>query len=303
VASPSGEQFEIEHEDQRAVVVEVGGGLRTYTVGEREVLDGYDAGEMCSSGRGQVLVPWPNRIADGRYEFGGRDHQLAIDEPGRQSAIHGLVRWSGWNVAEREAHRLVVEHRLHPRPGYPFVLDLRVEYDLSDQGLRVETTATNVGVEPCPFGAGAHPYFLPDTAHVDEARLRLPARRVLVADENGTSFDSSPVAGTAFDFLQERAVGPTALDHCFADLERDDDGLARATLSGPETVVTLWMDDAYGYVTLYTGDDRPDVGRRSIAIEPMTCPPQAFRSGESVLVLDPGDTVSATWGLSLSPGA
>ena len=62
---PSGKQFELAHGDQRAVVVEVGGGLRSYSAGGRELLDGYGADEMCASGRGQVLLPWPNRIEDG----------------------------------------------------------------------------------------------------------------------------------------------------------------------------------------------------------------------------------------------
>ena len=69
---PSGEQLELSFGERRAVVVEVGAGLRTYAIGGREVLDGYAADEMCASGRGQVLLPWPNRIEDGSYEFDGR---------------------------------------------------------------------------------------------------------------------------------------------------------------------------------------------------------------------------------------
>ena len=110
----------------------------------------------------------------------------------------------------------------------------------------------------------------------------------------------SPVDGTEFDFRDMRPVGETTLDHCFTDLERGDDGLARVTLSSPEhgASTTLWADDAYPYLMLYTGDDRPDVSRRSLAVEPMTCPPQAFRSGEAVITLEPGDSVAAGWGLS-----
>ena len=292
--SPSREQIEIAFEEQRAVVVAVGGGLRTYSVGEREVLDGYDAGEIASSGRGQVLMPWPNRIADGRYEFRGLEHQLPIDEPARHCAIHGLVRWSGWEVAEREAHRVVVRHALHPRPGYPFPLELSIEYALSHDGLRVESTATNVGADACPFGAGFHPYLFPGEPRVDTATLRVPARRVVDVDERGVPVDSSPVDGSEHDFRAGRAVDSTQLDHCFTDLERGEEGLARVVLG--ET--TLWVDEAYPYLQLYTGDDRPDVARRSMAVEPMTCPPHAFRSGDDVVVLDPGDSFSATWGLN-----
>ncbi len=293
--SPSGEQFELRFEEQRAVVTEVGAGLRAYSVGDRHVLDGYDAGEMSPSGRGQVLIPWPNRIAGGSYEFGGDVHQLALDELGTQSAIHGLVRWTTWREAEREDHRVALEHDLHPQPGYPFALALRIEYELSADGLSVTTTATNVGARPCPYGAGAHPYLFAGTPTVDTATLHLPAHSVLDADAG-----TKPVDGTEFDFREARSIGATRLDTCFTDLARGDDGRARVTLSSADgdTSVVLWTDERYAYLMLYTGDDRPDVRRRSMAIEPMTCPPQAFRSGEAVITLDPGESVTARWGLT-----
>jgi aldose 1-epimerase len=149
--APSGEQIEIAIGDQRAVVVEVGGGLRAYSAGGRQLVDGYGAEEMGSSGRGQVLMPWPNRLEDGSYEFDGRRHQLALNEPEHRNAIHGLVRWAAWTAAAREPHRAVMEHVLHPQPGYPFSLRLSVEYALTDGELRVRTTATNLGTDPCPF--------------------------------------------------------------------------------------------------------------------------------------------------------
>src|SRR6202007_127576 len=124
VIAPSGDQIEIAHGDQRGVVVEVGAGLREYTVDGRNVLDGYGADEMSSSGRGQVLIPWPNRIQDGSYEFDGRRHQLPLNEPEHLTAIHRLVRWAAWTAAEHEPHRVVMEHVLYPQPGYPFSLGI-----------------------------------------------------------------------------------------------------------------------------------------------------------------------------------
>jgi aldose 1-epimerase len=296
VVPPSGDQFEIAFEQQRAVVTEVGGGLRTYDVGDRQVVDGYGADEMCPSGRGQVLAPWPNRIEDASYEFGGVRHELPVNERQSQSAIHGLVRWVPWSVVEAGPQRVVVGHELHPQPGYPFAVSLQIEYELSGGGLRVSTRATNVGAESCPFGLGFHPYLRPGTPTVDTETLRLPARSVLSTNER------SPVHGTDLDFLQPRAVGATHLDTCFGDLERGEDGLARVVLGNPTTgaSTTLWVDETYGYLMVYTGDTRPDVNRRSVAIEPMTCPPQAFRTGESVVVLAPGAATAATWGISPS---
>jgi aldose 1-epimerase len=158
VTFPSGEQYEIRLGAQVAVVVELGGGLRSYSAGGRDVVDGYGPDEMPSSGRGQVLIPWPNRLEDGSYEHEGRRHQLPVTEPEQGNAIHGLVRWATWTVAEREPHRVVLEHVLRPRAGYPFWLALAIEYALSEKGLRVRTTATNVGTDACPYGSGAHPH-------------------------------------------------------------------------------------------------------------------------------------------------
>jgi aldose 1-epimerase len=293
--APSGEQVELAFEDQRVVVVEVGGGLRAYSSGGQPVLDGYAETELCSSGRGQLLIPWPNRIADGRYEFDGRSRQLPLDEPERRNAIHGLVRWAPWHVTERLADRAALEHLLHPQPGYPYTLGLRVEYTLARDGLTVRTEATNLGPEPCPYGAGAHPYLAVEAELVDEVSLRVPAERVLEADERGLPVGSRPVEGTELDFRSPRQIGGARLDHCFADLARDDDGRVRVALGG---ATTLWADESYPYVMIFTGDGLPDVARRSLAVEPMTCAPNAFRSGEGLIRLEPGESRAGLWGIS-----
>jgi aldose 1-epimerase len=300
--SPSGEQHEIRFEDQQAVVTEVGAGLRTYAVGEREILDGYGADEMCRSGRGQVLAPWPNRIEDGRYEFGGRSHQLPLTEPAASNAIHGLVRWRNWALGERSDGSVRMRLALHPQPGYPFSLDLSVEYSLSRAGLRVATTASNIGGDPCPFGCGAHPYLTVGTERVDTALLRIPARTILRSNDRGIPVGAAPVEEAGLDFRDAQTVAATTLDHCFTDLERDGDGITRVEIAPPDggERLTLWVDGSYGYVMVFTGDPLPDVARRSIAIEPMTCPPNAFRSGEGVTVLEPGASATATWGISPS---
>jgi aldose 1-epimerase len=299
VPTPSGDQIAIEFDDQRAVVVEVGGGLRSYEARGHAVLDGYDEQEMCASGRGQVLIPWPNRLEDGSYEFGGRHHQLALNELDKRDAIHGLVRWVNWSVREREAERAVMTYRLHPQPGYPFMLDLAVEYTLSPQGLSVTTTATNTGDVPCAFGSGMHPYLRLGTPPVDALVLHAPARTVLEENERGIPVGRSAVDGTDYDFSKPKAIGALVLDHCFTDLERDADGRTRVALRDPESDarVTLWVDETYGFLMLFTGDPLPDVGRRSLAIEPMTCPPNALRTGEAIVVLDPGASFTSRWGI------
>jgi aldose 1-epimerase len=298
--TPSGKQVAIAAGDQQAVIVEVGGGLRSYSLGGEELVDGYRADEMCSGGRGQVLIPWPNRLQDGSYEFDGRRCQLPLNEPERHNAIHGLVRWAPWTAAVQEPHRAVMEYVLYPQPGYPFTLGIGIEYALSDAGLKVRTTATNLGGEPCPYGSGAHPYLTLGTPAIDHLMLRMPAQTILRSDARGLPIDTAAVAGTEYDFQQPRRIGPTQLDHAFTDLERDRDGIARVELRDPErgTEVCLWVDRSYPYLMLFTGDTLANAKRRSLAVEPMTCPPNAFRTGEALLRLEPGASFTGTWGIT-----
>jgi aldose 1-epimerase len=299
VLSPSGEQFEIALEGQHVVVVEVGGGLRRYSVDGRDVVDGYGADEMATAGRGQVLIPWPNRLQDGSYEFGGRRHQLPLNEPERSNAIHGLVRWATWHVRDRDAHRVVLGHLVHPQPGYPFSLELTIEYELSENGLTVRTTATNVGAEPCPYGSGAHPYLTLGTETVDDIALRVPARTALRSDDRGIPVGVVPVAGTELDFRAVREIGDVKLDNGFTDLARDEAGIARVEVTDGDVGVgvMLWLDRSYPFVMVFTGD-HPDVNRRGLAVEPMTCAPNAFRSGEGLIRLEPGASVTGAWGIT-----
>ena len=261
------------------------------------MLDGYGVDEECTSGRGQVLIPWPNRIEDGTYEFDGQRHQLSLTEPEHRNAIHGLVRGEPWTMAEQGHSRVLMTYALEPQPGYPFSLELELEYSLTGDGLRVQTTATNVGGEAAPYGSGAHPYLRADSATVDSATLRIPARTVLHSNERGLPVGSESVEDSELDFRSPRPIGATVLDHAFADLERGDDGLARVELADQ---ISLWVDDAYPYLMVFTGDPLPDVARRSLAVEPMTCPPNAFRTGDHLIRLEPGISFTSAWGISPS---
>jgi aldose 1-epimerase len=297
-----GEEIVLVDGDQRAVVDEVGGGIRSYRARGRELLDGYPAGQPSTSGRGQVLIPWPNRLEDGSYEFDGQRYQLELTEPENANAIHGLVRWEPWTVAEREPHRVVMTHALSPQPGYPFTLELRIEYALAMDGLTVHTTATNVGESACPYGSGFHPYLTVGTETVDSVILHLPAATVVGADERGLPLAAAPVEGTEYDFRRPRPIGSTRLDHAFTDLVREEDGIARVALGGllPGSGLDLWVDEAYGYLQVFSGDPLPDVDRRSLAVEPMTCPANAFRTGEGLIRLEPGAAFTSAWGISPS---
>jgi aldose 1-epimerase len=203
-----------------------------------------------------------------------------------------------WNVVDQAEDRVVMAHRLHPQPGYPFALDLEVEYALAPGGMHVRMRAVNVASAPCPFGAGAHPYLSVGGGVIDDAILRLPASTVLHADDRGIPVSSADVQGTPLDFRVPHAIGRTVLDHAFTDLERDADGRAWVELSAPDgPAVRFWVDAAYPYLMAFTGDTMPGGGRRSLAVEPMTCAPNAFISGDGLLVLEPGGSFEGSWGI------
>lgn len=304
VLPPSGRQHLIEHGRAEAVVTEVGATLRSYRVDGLAVVDGFAHGEMCTDGRGEVLAPWPNRLGDGRYAFSGRQGQAALNEPSRRNAIHGLVRYQAWGLESRAQNVVSLTCRLEPSPGYPWRLALEIEYRLGRDGLTVRTEVTNLDDAPAPLGVGFHPYLTVGTRSIDEARLELRAEHYLRSDERGLPAGRSPVAGSEYDFSVARPVGATRLDTAFSGLRRDRQGLARIELRHPEgdRRVSLWMDGAFGWLMAYTGDtvSAPESRRRSLALEPMTCPPDALRSGTDVVALSPGASWSGTWGITPS---
>src|SRR6476660_1263637 len=163
---PSGAQHEIAHGDQRVVVTEVGATLRAYEVGGQPVRDGFGAEESSAAGRGQVLAPWPNRLEDGTYSYGGVEGAAALDEPERGNAIHGLLRWRPWTLAERTDGAVELRCLLHPQPGYPWSLEMGVRYALGPDGLTVEADATNRSETTAPFGIGFHPYVTVGTERI-----------------------------------------------------------------------------------------------------------------------------------------
>ncbi|MFI8324135.1 gluconokinase, GntK/IdnK-type [Streptomyces sp. NPDC085529] len=298
---PTGASWHLVHGDQTADVVQLGGALRAYTVNGRPVLDGFAAGSAISGGRGQLLVPWPNRVGDGRYRFDGRSMQLPLNEVEKGNAIHGLLRWALWEPLARTEDAVSLGTTLCPQPGYPFLLDLRVEYRLGPDGLVTALRATNTGTETAPYGAGQHPYLTVGTDRVDSALLTVPARYRLRTDDRGLPVGLEPVDGTPYDFRVARPLGELRLDTAFTGLDRLPDGRAVVRLAHPSGRhgVDLWLGEGTRYVQLFTGDTLPAAERRrGIAVEAMSCPPDAFRSGTDLTLLPPGGTHVLRWGLS-----
>lgn len=296
---PTGRQHEIRHDEHVVTAVEVGGGLRTYRVGDRAVLFGYGEHELVTGARGQQLTPWPNRLQDGRFEWAGQSLQLPLTEPEKGNAIHGLARWVSWHGVEHSARSVTLAHRIHPQPGWPWCLDVQVSYVLTSRGLLVRTEAHNLSAVPVPFGHGAHPYLTVGTPTVDSASFQLPAHSYLPTDERGLPTGTVPVE-EQHDFRTARPLGSVKLDTTFTDLDRDADGRVHAVLSGPDgTRVTLWADRTYPWIEVFTGDTLPsDQRRRGLGVEPMSMPPNGLRTGEGVIVLEPGGRHTGEWGIT-----
>jgi aldose 1-epimerase len=300
---PSGEQFEIVHGEQRATIVEVGGGIREYSCGGRQVLEPYPLLEMCDGAHGAVLLPWPNRLADGRYRFDGRELQLALSEPAKGNAIHGLARWRAWRALEFGPSSVTMSLRLHPEPGYPFDLQVTVQYTLAANGLTVSTTARNEGSGPCPYAVGHHPYLSPGAGTIDACTLELPADTVIETDaQRQLPSGRRAVAGGPLDFRRPRTLGNAVIDGPFTDLRRDGEGFARARLTAADgSCVELFLDAGYELLEVFTGDTLAPARRRTgLGLEPMTSPPNAFATGDRLIRLAPGESHRVSWGVGLT---
>lgn len=307
MSSRSGAQYEIAHGRQRLVVTEVGATVRSYEVDGTPVFWGFEEDEMSTGGRGQVLAPWPNRIDAGRYDFAGLTAHAALDEPDRNNAIHGLVRWRPFRLVEAGPASLRLDLVLRPEPGYPFDLGFQVDYELVDDGLVVRSEATNLGERAAPFGLGFHDYLHAGAARVDGLEVDLGATRRLQLDARLLPVGEENVAGTPYAAVAgvhgPAPVGELRLDDCFTGLRRNGEGEWHATVrrgEDPLNEIVIWADQAFKWLMVFTGDSLPEPHRRiALAIEPMTCPPNAFNSGEGVIELKPGERFAAAWGIRL----
>ena len=297
VLRPSGEQFTIDGGGYTATVTESGGALRLLSYEGRDLIAGFGDDEQSSGGKGQLLAPWPNRIRDGRYEFGGKTHQLGLTEVARNNASHGLVRWSQWLPIDEAKDSITLATRLMAQSGYPWTLDLEVTYAIGPDGLTVTQSATNHADSPAPYAAGAHPYLTVGAGPVDEWTLTLPARTRLLSDERKLPTTSEATAGTAYDFTSAKPIGDVVLDHAFTDLDRDEDGRATVTIQGPDGGVALWVDEHHPWLMVYSADDQSPA-RGGLAVEPMTAPPDAYNSGTDLIALAPDERLEVTWGIS-----
>jgi aldose 1-epimerase len=276
-----------------------GGALRRLAVGDWEVLDGYPAGGTLPGRRGGVLLPWPNRIRDGRWTWEGEELQLEVASPSSPNAQHGLVTWQSWTVLAATGDTATVGTTVLPRPGYPFRLGAALDLVLAPDRLTTTLRVRNDGDRRAPLGAGFHPYFsvgATDDGGIADAEVHLPARTELLIDGGLPTGGRRPFDGAV------GRIGDRAFDTPLTDLVRDDDGWARARLRGAAGELELAVDEAWPWLLVYSGDSLPaGQRRRSLALEPMSCPANALADGVDVVVLEPGETWAGTWTLAWTP--
>lgn len=300
MSGATGEQIEISQQASRAIVTTVGAGLRLFEVNGVQYTETYSADEQPPMGAGAVLVPWPNRVAGARWMLDGQAQDLEITEPARGNAIHGLVRHETWTVTERSKARVGMEVSVDARPGWPFPFRATISYELGLRGLNVTHGVHNLSEQTMPFGVGAHPYVRPGAAHLEDCDLKLSATTLLLADDVrkvpiGQMLDTR---NTKYDFRRGELLCNLELDHTFGGCRPRGGGLIKHSIRGREGGVELWADPSFGWVQVFTPYDFPGArGGFAVAIEPMTCPPDALNSGVGLLHLAPGESWTGRWGI------
>jgi aldose 1-epimerase len=298
-----GEQHELTLEaagrSVRAVITEVAAAIRHLSVDGVELTAGYDDDISPPFGCGIVLVPWPNRVRDGRWTHEGRTLQLDITEPRRGNALHGLLRDTPYQLIERSEDAICLRAQVFPQNGYPFRLDTQVRYTLVADGMQITHTVRNVGSACAPVAVGAHPFLAIGDAPTDTLTLTVSADHHIDVDDRLNPIGVTPVEGTEWDLRKGKVVSTLTLDDAWSGLTMTDGGSTH-WLSAPDgRTVSLWADDQFGYVQVFITREFPRRGEliTAVAIEPMTSPADAFNSGEGLRWIEPGNCWSVSWAI------
>ncbi|WP_375406083.1 aldose 1-epimerase family protein [uncultured Amnibacterium sp.] len=302
MSSPAtGEQHDLRLGDVAATVAELAASLRSVRVGSTEIVQDYGRDALPSGASGVVLVPWPNRVRDGKWTLDGTLQQLDVSEPSKGNASHGLLRNTGYRVTARSASAVTLSATVFPQHGYPFHLDTAVRYTLTSTGIAVTHNVGNVGPGRAPFGVGCHPYLRVGDTPMRDLTVTVSGSRMLETDERSLPVRQVPVDGTPNDLRGGVVLREVDLDTAYTGLAIVD-GQVRHRLAAPDgRVVELAADPVFAWTQVFTTEVYDtDAGRiDAVAIEPMTCPADAFNSGTDLLWIAPGETWTAGWSLAL----
>jgi len=238
---------------------------------------------------GKILAPWPNRIKDGKYTFNKKDYQLPINEVSKNNSLHGLVANCHWEVILQDQSKVILQHLLNQPDIYPGKLQLQVSYEIIEQGVEISVLSENVGDISAPYGVSIHTYLVAGAlVKNNELLLQLPSDQFLEVDaERLLPIKLQPVTGANFNFVSLKKISNLFIDHAFkysSDYPRSI-SLLNAEGQGAEVI----FDEQSNWIQIHTADrDLRADSRMAVAIEPMTCPPDAFNSGIDLIVLEPG---------------
>ena len=195
--------------------------------------------------KGAQLAPWPNRIQDARYEFGGSIHEpLKNFKPQGGHAIHGLTMLEAAKVVAKSPEDGWFEVAVHSKgwEGYPFPVVISHRFSLSGDGFRMETSIRNTGRKAAPAGHGWHPYFrLGDS--IKPCLLTLPEGKMLESTERAVPSGRK----LAWDkFAKPALIGEGWLNDCMEIRSRK--GIATTTMTDPVTHLSLdvWQETGTG---------------------------------------------------------
>lgn len=281
----SGREIVVQAGEYEARVVTVGAGLAGLRYRGHDLVVPHGVGECPPGYLGKVLMPWPNRIAGGSYSWEGATYDLPVDEPTFGTSLHGFVAFQEWEIAEANASSVILRTLIAARYSYPWTLLASARYSLDAQrGLTVELSATNIGEGTAPYGVGFHPYLAVDDARADELELTNPASIIYEANASMIPVAAHDVASFGLDFRSPTLIGDSRLDHAFAGLP---EGTWTVTLRDPASRVGVSLSSDARWLQVYSADY---IGRVGVAVEPMSCPPNAFNSGTDVVALGPGES-------------
>lgn len=288
----------------RATVTEVAAGLRELVLGDVDLVEPFREGARPAKGQGIVMAPWGGRVRDGRWTLDGAAQQLALTEPALGNASHGLLRYAPYRVLDHGDAHVLLQATIHPQPGFPFLLDTFVRYELDDMGLTVTHEAVNAGATRAPWACGAHPYLAVGATPTDALTLTVPAASALLTDERllpvRTVAVDDPDAPAGADLRGGRRASELDLDLGLADVEHVE-GVATSTLlDDAGRGVRLWQDVGFGYAVVFTPRDFPGVDgvHQAVAVEPMSAPADALNSGDGLVWIEPGESWTGRWGIA-----
>jgi aldose 1-epimerase len=300
----SGMQHILRSGEYEAAIAGVGASLRSLTRAGRNLVVPFAADEVRPAYRGATLAPWPNRVVDGVYTFDGVEYQLALTEPDRGHALHGLAAWLEFEAVDKNIDHVVLEATIEPQTAYPWRVRVTAEFSLGPDGLTQTVRAENLSESRAPFGTGPHPYLVAGDGTVDDWTLQVPASEVLSVTPDRLSPTTLGPVEEVFDFRTPRQIGATEIDHAFTDLERVD-GVATVTVTDAEgRGAGVSFGTECPWVQIHTADlpggPAQPFHRAGLAVEPMTCAPDAFNDDRypfetGLLVIEPGASVEASW--------